>query len=54
MTEHAPKKGPPPAAFWIAIGVAIGCGIGVALRNPVLGLGLAIGVGGMLMSRRKS
>jgi hypothetical protein len=46
LDQQTPKKGPPPAAFWIAIGVAIGCGLGVALRNPLL-------VGGTLLSRRK-
>ena len=48
MNEPSPRKTPPPAGFWIAIGVAIGCGVGVALRNPLLG----IGIGGMLMAKR--
>jgi hypothetical protein len=31
--------------FWIAIGIAIGCGYGVAARNIPLGVGFGVAVG---------
>jgi F0F1-type ATP synthase membrane subunit c/vacuolar-type H+-ATPase subunit K len=51
------KQGRPLSpAVWIALGVAIGCGLGVAVGNLPIGVGLGIAVGGIvaLVSRRRN
>jgi hypothetical protein len=42
--------------MWLGIGVAIGAGIGVAIKNIAVGAGAGVAVGaaiGILLSRRK-
>lgn len=51
------KQGRPLSpAVWIALGVAIGCGLGVAVGNLPIGVGLGIAAGGIvaLVSRRRN
>lgn len=38
-----------PAGVWLAFGVAIGCGLGVAAGNLAIGVGLGTAVGGLLV-----
>jgi hypothetical protein len=58
MFKRDPSKQGQPLSpgVWIAFGVAIGCGLGVAVGNLPIGVGLGIAVGGIvaLMSRRRS
>ena len=35
---------------WIVLGVPIGCGVGVAIRNIGLGVGIGLVIGGTLMA----
>ncbi|MGD2145011.1 MAG: hypothetical protein PVF54_11080 [Anaerolineae bacterium] len=42
------------ASSWLAVGVAVGCGVGVALDRIAVGvgLGLALGAIGAILSKR--
>lgn len=58
MFKRDPSKQGQPLnpGVWVAFGVAVGCGLGVALGNLAMGVGLGIAVGGIvaLVSRRRS
>jgi F0F1-type ATP synthase membrane subunit c/vacuolar-type H+-ATPase subunit K len=49
LEPSAPKKNRPPG-FFVAIGVAIGLGFGVAINN--VGLGIALGAAFEMAARR--
>ena len=58
MFKRDPSKQSQPLSpgVWITFGVAIGCGVGVAVGNLSIGVGLGIAVGGIvaLIARRRS
>ena len=58
MFKRDPSKQGQPLSpgVWIAFGVAIGCGLGVAVGNLPIGVGLGIAAGGIvaLVSRRRN
>jgi hypothetical protein len=43
------------ARFWIAVGVAVGAGVGVAMKNIPIGVGAGIALGALmgLISRKR-
>ncbi len=42
------------SAHWLPIGVAIGCGLGVAMGNIALGVAVGVGIGVALVALGRS
>jgi len=56
---NPPKNSDPktqPPGFWIAIGVSVGAGFGVAINNIALGVGLGVAFGALIgfLQQRKN
>ena len=45
MSEQSPKPGSTFNSIWMAVGIILGAGLGVAMKDIALGLGLGLVIG---------